>query len=279
MDDLGIDTWAAVIGGSMGGMRALEWAVTYPDALRAALVIAVGAAATADQIGTQSAQIHAIANDPNWRGGDYHDASDGEGPHVGLGIARRVAHLTYRTESELEVRFGRDRQPDEDPLFGGRFAVQSYLDHQAAKLVRRFDAGTYVTLTDAMNTHDVGRGRGGCAAALGKISAPVVVAGIDTDRLYPLRLQEALVELIPSAEPLHVITSRFGHDGFLLETDSVGQLIERTLAYSHPATQSPQTGHRLMTAGSERITLRSLTDRLGLPAVRTMCSGSRSASE
>jgi homoserine O-acetyltransferase len=138
--------------------------------------------------------------------------------------------LTYRTESELDVRFGRDAQAGENPLTDGRYSVQSYLDHHADKLSRRFDAGTYVALTDAMSTHDVGRGRGGVATALGSITAPVVVGGIDSDRLYPLDLQRELAELIPTAGHLHVISSPYGHDGFLLESDAVADLVRRTLA-------------------------------------------------
>jgi homoserine O-acetyltransferase len=238
LDHLGIARVATVIGGSMGGMRGLEWVIEYPDRVSSALLLATSAHATADQIATQTAQIHAITADPNWNGGDYHDARDGHGPHVGLGVARRFAHLTYRTETELDVRFGRDPQVGEDPLTpatpgrhepAGRFAVQSYLDHHAAKLVRRFDAGTYVCLSDAMSTHDVGRGRGGVQAALDSIRVPVVVAGIDSDRLYPIRLQEELAEQIPTADGLHVIGSPYGHDGFLLEVDAVGALVRYTL--------------------------------------------------
>jgi len=229
MRRLGVDHWAAVIGGSMGAMRSLEWAITHPDLVDAALVVAAGASATADQIGTQTAQIQAITGDPAWRNGDYYDAADGAGPHRGMGIARRVAHLTYRTEGELDVRFGREPQPGEDPLSNGRYAVQSYLDHHADKLSRRFDAGTYVALTDAMTTHDVGRGRGGVAAALASIRVPVVVGGVDSDRLYPLRLQQELADLIPTADGLHVIASPYGHDGFLLEVEAVAELVRHTL--------------------------------------------------
>ena len=168
-DHLGIPAWAAVVGGSMGGMRALEWAVGHPDRVGAALVLAVGAASTADEIGLYAAQLMAIRSDPRWRGGDYYHAQPGDGPHVGMGLARRIAHLSYRTEAELDLRFGRHPQGAEEPLRGGRFAVESYLDHHADKLNRRFDAGTYVALTEAMNTHDVGRGRGRCTggAAVG----------------------------------------------------------------------------------------------------------------
>jgi homoserine O-acetyltransferase len=223
----GITEVAAVIGGSMGGARALEWAVTHPGGVRAALVLAVGARATADQIGTQSTQVAAIKADPNWLGGDYYDT--GRSPDVGLEIARRFAHLTYRGEEELDERFGNEAQFGEDPGTGGRYAVQSYLEHQGRKLLARFDAGTYVALTDALSGHDVGRGRGGVAAALRSCPVPTVVGGITSDRLYPLRLQAELAELLPGCDGLDVVDSAYGHDGFLLETDAVGKLIRRTL--------------------------------------------------
>ena len=224
---LGIDQVAAVIGGSMGGARALEWALGHPDSVRAALVLAVGARATADQIGTQSTQIAAITADPNWQGGDYHDT--GRAPDAGLRIARQFAHLTYRGELDLDDRFANNAQGDEDPLAGGRYAVQSYLQHQGEKLLTRFDAGSYVALSDSLSSHDVGRGRGGVAAALGSCPVPVVVGGITSDRLYPLRLQHELAELLPGCDRLDVIESDCGHDGFLIETDAVGELVRRTL--------------------------------------------------
>ncbi len=226
-DVLDVPRWAVVVGGSMGGMRALEWAVGHPERVGAAVVLAVGAEATADQIGTQSAQLVAIRSDPGWRGGDYDRG--GPGPASGLGLARRIAHLTYRSEFELATRFGRTAQPGEDPLHGGRYAVQSYLDHHADKLVGRFDAGSYVALTEAMNSHDVGRGRGGLARALASVRVPMVVAGIDSDRLYPLRLQEQLAAAVPTCEGLEVISSPYGHDGFLIEVEVVGKLVSRAL--------------------------------------------------
>jgi homoserine O-acetyltransferase len=224
---LGITQVAAVVGGSMGGARALEWTVGRPDTVRSALVLAVGARATADQIGTQSSQVSAIKSDPAWQDGDYYGT--GREPHVGMEIARRFAHLTYRGETELDDRFGNDAQDDENPTDGGRYAVQSYLEHQGGKLAARFDPGTYVTLTDALSSHDVGRGRGGVAAALSSCRVPVVVGGITSDRLYPLRLQKELAELLPGCTGLNVVDSIYGHDGFLVETDAVGELIRLTL--------------------------------------------------
>ncbi|HKV18517.1 MAG TPA: homoserine O-acetyltransferase [Mycobacterium sp.] len=224
---LGITEVAAVVGGSMGGARALEWMITYPDRVRAALILAVGARATADQIGTQSSQIAAIKSDPNWNCGDYYGT--GRSPDAGMEIARRFAHLTYRGEEELDDRFGNDPQGDEDPAAGGRYAVQSYLEYQGLKLLSRFDAGTYVALTESLSSHDVGRGRGGIRAALGNCPVPVVVGGITSDRLYPIRLQQELAELLPGCAELKVVHSEFGHDGFLVESEAVGVLIRETL--------------------------------------------------
>jgi len=205
-DALGIDRWACVVGGSMGGMRALEWAVALPERVATLFFLASGAVATADQIGTQTTQQAAIRSDPV----------------NGLGIARRMAHLTYRSGFELGARFGNDVQDD------GRYAVASYLDHHADKLERRFDAASYVLLTEAMNSWDVGRGRGGVEAALGRVTARALVAGVDSDRLYPLELQQQVADAL--GVPLHVITSPYGHDGFLIEVDAVGDLLRDLLA-------------------------------------------------
>jgi homoserine O-acetyltransferase len=228
-DALGIDGWAGVVGGTMGGMRALEWAVMYPDRVSRLIVVACGAAATAEQIALCSAQIQAITLDPGFGGGDYYGAAPGSGPHRGLGLARRIGHVTYRSEAELQARFGRLPQPGEDPLAGGRYAIESYLDHQADKLVRRFDANSYLVLTRTMDHHDVGRGRGGVRSALGSIQAASTVIAIDSDRLYPPSLQEELAGLLPGRPDHHVVHSPLGHDGFLVETGQIGPLVTGAL--------------------------------------------------
>ena len=156
----------------------------------------------------------------------------GASPDAGLEIARRFAHLTYRGEAELDTRFANRAQGAEDPAdpaSGGRYAVQSYLQHQGGKLVSRFDAGSYVVLTESLSSHDVGRGRGGVEAALRGCPVPAVVGGITSDRLYPLRLQAELADLLPGCDGLEVVDSIYGHDGFLVETDSVGELVRQTL--------------------------------------------------
>lgn len=222
-DALGIKKYRLAVGPSLGGMRSLEWAVQFPERVGAICTIGSSAVATGDQIGTASIQIRAIKTDPHYYGGDYYDKE--RGPLEGLGIARRVAHLTYRTEAEMDVRFGRQLQGDDT----GRYAVESYLDHQAEKLANRFDANTYIALTEAMNSHDIGRDRGGVAEALAAISVPVVVVSIDTDRLFPPRLQAEIAELVPTAQPLATISSPFGHDGFLVEVEAVGEVIRAAL--------------------------------------------------
>jgi homoserine O-acetyltransferase len=138
--------------------------------------------------------------------------------------------MTYRSEAELAARFGRAAQGAEDPWHGGRYAVESYLDHHAGSLVRRFDAASYVVLTEAMNAHDVGRGRGGTAAALRRVTARTLVAGVDSDRLYPPHQQAELAAGIPGADRLRVVESPYGHDGFLIETGQVGALLRELLA-------------------------------------------------
>jgi homoserine O-acetyltransferase len=226
-DALGIDRWAAVVGGSMGAMRALEWCVGHQHRVDRAVVLAAGAAATADQIGLYSLQVRTIAADPAFAGGDYYDT--GARPVDGMAIARGIGQVSYRTGAELESRFGHRPQGSEDPTKGGRYAIESYLQHHGEKLGRRFDPNAYIVLNEAMNSHDVGRHRGGVARALASVTADVTVAGIRSDRLYPLELQQELAALLPGSRELVVIESQFGHDGFLLEIEQVGAMVTSAL--------------------------------------------------
>ncbi|GAA3038578.1 homoserine O-acetyltransferase MetX [Microbacterium dextranolyticum] len=231
-DDLGIGRWAAVIGGSMGGMHALEWGVGHPDRLERLAVLAAPPTTTADQIALNSVQLEAIRIDPRFAGGEYYDAPDGEGPHRGLALARRMALLNYRSPVELNLRFQRSWQSGVSPLGGsGRFAVESYLDFHGNKFTRRFDANSYLTLVEAMNSHDIGRDRGGVEDALARVTARTLVLGIDSDRLFPVEGQERIFRGIRSTiDPETVVlSSDFGHDGFLIETAVVGAHLRRLL--------------------------------------------------
>jgi len=184
----------------MGGMRAVEWAVSYPERTSALLLLATTAAASAEQNRLGGMQLHAIRSDPHWRGGDYH--ATGRGPETGLGLARRIAHVTTAASrscrSASVVRPRRLRIPKND----GRYQVESYLGHHAAKLVRRFDAGSYVR---AGGGHVRARHRAwscGTRAALRRVTARALVAGVSSDRLYPPAQQAELAAGIDSADRL-----------------------------------------------------------------------------
>lgn len=229
---LGVASWQFVVGASMGGLRVLEWALLGPEAgiaVESIGVIASAAQTPGDQIAWAHPQLTAIHADPKFRGGDYYDAAPGDGPHLGLGIARSIAHTTYRSAHEFDERFGRISQGGEDPMRGGRFAVQSYLDHHASKLAKRFDANSYVVLTESMLTHDLGRDRGGVNTALASITARTLVVAVDTDRLFLPAESERIARHVPGAQA-RLLHSDFGHDGFLIEFDQLGPIVASFLA-------------------------------------------------
>ena len=227
-DALGINRWHAVLGGSLGGARALEWAVSYPERVGRCAVIAVGAYSTAEQIAFAQAQTLAIRQDPRFKGGDYYGGPE---PHDGLALARRIAHITYRSAAELEGRFGRTGQDGETPLAPGplsgrgRYQVESYLDHQGNKLVQRFDANSYIAITEALMSHDVARGRGSLRQALAGATAEFFIAAVDSDRLYFPEQSRELAAALPGEVPVHVISAPIGHDGFLTEIGQLGGVL------------------------------------------------------
>jgi homoserine O-acetyltransferase len=242
-DRLGIARWHAVVGGSMGGARALEWALIHPGRVAHCAVVACGAASTAEQIAFAQAQVEAVRLDPHFAGGDYYG---GPVPARGLGLARRIAHTTYRSEPELEFRFGRMPQGTETP-FGspvpagrGRYQVESYLDHQAAKLAERFDANSYVVLTEALMSHDVTRDRGPLADVLRNASAEFLVAAVDSDRLYLPEQSSILAQALPGEVEVHTIRAPTGHDAFLTDIHQLDSAFrERFFPLSG---RSPQVG-------------------------------------
>jgi len=268
---LGIKKFELVIGASMGGLRALEWAIIGPEngiEIKKLAAIATTAATSADQIAWAHPQLAAIRLDPYFNGGQYYDAPDDQGPHRGLAIARQIAHTTYRSADELDERFHRFPQQGENPLTDGRYAVQSYLDHHGDKLARRFDANTYIVLTEAMLTHDLGRDRGGTAAALKSITAETLVVAVDSDRLYPVAQSEALARNIPNAR-LAIVKSRHGHDGFLIEHQQLAILIENLLNPSWQRAAVPDGFERCTepVAGAElcRNEVTAASSRLNQP--------------
>jgi homoserine O-acetyltransferase/O-succinyltransferase len=207
IDQLGVARLKLVIGASMGGMQALEWAAQYPERVRAIAPLCCPARQSAQAVALNALQIRAIELDPT----------------RGLALARQMGLLTYRSFDDFESRFGREQRAD------GEWQVLSYLDHHAAKFLQRFDPVSYVRLTEAMIDWDVGDGRGGSEPALRAIEQPAFVLSISTDQLYLPREQQFLASHLPRAE-LHSIDSRYGHDGFLVERD---QVIARLRGFLH----------------------------------------------
>jgi len=230
---LGIDRWLSVVGGSMGGMQVLEWGAMYPRWVRSLVPLATTAAASATQIAWGAVERLSIVTDPNFKNGDYYDAGPGEGPWKGLMIGREIAQVTYRSAEVFDQRFGRDHHdPRAEFHPWGRFEIESYLDHHGQKLVRRFDANSYLMVSKSMDLHDLGRGRGGVAAALGRLHMPVLTASISSDVLYPPCQQAQIHDGIIAGGGTcryEVIDSPQGHDGFLLESGRLGPPIRDIL--------------------------------------------------
>lgn len=211
---LGIQRIKLVIGGSLGGMQVLEWALLYPNLVEAMAPIAVSGRHSAWCIGLSEAQRQAIYADPNWLQGNY--ALDKQ-PSKGLAVARMMATSTYRSWSSFEHRFGRKQDLNE-------FAISSYLQYQSQKFIQRFDANTYITLTHAMDSHDIATGRGSFADTLSNVKTSTLIVAIDSDILYPLHEQQEIATLIPNSK-FACLKSFHGHDAFLIDMSELDDLV------------------------------------------------------
>ncbi|UVI34414.1 homoserine O-acetyltransferase MetX [Brevibacterium spongiae] len=220
---LGIDSWAAVIGGSMGGARALEFALLDNRKVRKCAIIAAPAFCEADQIAWAMMQERAIELDPDYYSGDY--SAVGRFPQQGLSLARQIAHLTYRNDADLNERFSRRLRSE------NYYEVSSYLDHQAKKLTARFDPQSYLVLTRALRDHDVRHGRSrDLATALADACTDNLVISVSSDRLFPPEQVSILAEALPGKVSHEVIGSAVGHDGFLTETEKISAALANFLA-------------------------------------------------
>ena len=228
---LGVDSLTTVIGGSLGGMQVLEWAVMFPEMVRSIIPIATSAQHSPWAVALNDMARQAITNDPAWKNGEYYSTGQ---PHHGLSLARQIAMLTYRSGAEFAQRFGRDRRSDAGKSadrFDAQniFQVESYLRHQGEKLVARFDANTYLQITRAMDLHDIAWGRGSVNDVLRTIACPALCIGIDSDVLYPASEQQEIAGAIPSAH-YREISSPYGHDAFLIEFDQMAAPVREFLA-------------------------------------------------
>jgi len=241
---LGVKEIVSVIGGSMGGMVALEFAMVTVPHVRSVVTLASSGRHQPWQIGISEVQRAAIYADLNWKDGMYHQDAP---PAKGLSVARMMAMLTYRTHPAYWTKFGRDEKElvqtgPSHPTPTSTFEVQGYLRAQGNKFNERgFDAGSYVRLTEAMDLHDMGRNRGDYFDVLRSIKIPVLIASISSDVLYPVSEQMELAQYIPNSQH-HMIESPEGHDGFLLEGKKIGMLIRGFLGqmeYESPVNRGP----------------------------------------
>jgi homoserine O-acetyltransferase len=236
LDVLGIERLAAVAGGSLGGMQALEWAVLYPGQVDSIVVIASTHALHPQGVAWNAIARESIMRDPAWQGGNYYGT--GRTPDAGMGVARMVGHITYLSAPALHDKFGRRLQFADDvryTLTEPEFEVENYLRHQADSFVRRFDANTYLTMSRALTYFDLARqyGDGNLATALEGVLARTLLITFSSDWLYPPvaseELHEALLELGKPAE-LHLIEAPYGHDCFLLEEARQTPIVRRFLS-------------------------------------------------
>lgn len=216
LDQIGIQGIELVIGGSMGGMQALEFTV-MDRRIKTATLIAMGKAHSPWAIGISEAQRAAIRSDSKWKNGFYEKEN---GPLEGIAAARMMAMITYRTPSDYNRKFGRKLQNED-----GQFQVESYLNYQGDKLARRFDALSYILLSRAMDRHDISRGRTNAEELLNRVEIPVQVVGIDSDHLYPPSEQAELASLFPNGR-YHEISSDYGHDAFLIEFKQLQSIVK-----------------------------------------------------
>lgn len=219
---LGVTELALVTGGSMGGMQALEWAVTYPDRVRALLPIATCARVSARAIAFNEIARRAIMLDPKWRNGEYY-GTPGGGPDAGLSVARMVGTVTYLSDAVMQEMFGRKPASEESALerdLHARFDVERYLHDEGAALVRRFDANSYLYLTKAMDLHDVSRDYPSLETAVSRIAAKSLFVAIRSDDLFPPYQTEEVVDILRRHGrdvEYFLLDSAYGHDAFLVE--------------------------------------------------------------
>lgn len=231
LDGLGVRQLALVIGGSLGGMLTWQWAVDYPDFVRAVIPIAGTVQGSPWMVALNEVARQAIYNDPQWKAG----GTTGAAPASGLALARMIGMISYRSPRQFALRFGRTRvdpNPQRDLDFDNRFQVESYLHHQGQKLVRRFDARSYIYLTKAMDLHDVARGYHSLEQAMRRIRSAVLVMGIDSDVLYlpaELRQTARLLRKLGKKVSYREIKSVYGHDAFLVEYEQLNRQVSEFL--------------------------------------------------
>jgi homoserine O-acetyltransferase/O-succinyltransferase len=229
LDHLGIDRLVTVLGGSMGGMQALEWATQFPDRIASAVVMAATARNSAQAIALNAVARWAIFNDPTWKKGEYR-----KNPKDGLALARGIGHITFLSDESMTAKFGR-RFNAKDGLFDffGQFEVERYLSYNGYNFVDRFDANSFLYLAKALDLYDVALGYESLEEALSLVRTPIQFFAFTSDWLYPPYQTEEMVTVLEKlGKPVeyHLITSAYGHDAFLLEHETFAPHVQKFLA-------------------------------------------------
>lgn len=220
IDFLGVKKLKTITGGSLGGMQVLEWLILYPQLVETSIPIATSIAHSPWAVSLNQAAREAIRADAIFNNGNYT-----EQPHKGLALARRIAMITYRSYDSFGNRFGRERMNAGGSYdSSNKFQIESYLDHHGDKLLERFDANTYITITFAMDYHDLSKDRGDMREILNSIKQPTLALGISTDVLYPAKEQQEYIQNISNGSYAE-IQSIHGHDAFLIEFDQLTKII------------------------------------------------------
>jgi homoserine O-acetyltransferase len=220
LDTLGVRELVTVTGGSLGGMQALEWAIMFPDFMKSVIPIATAAQHSAWAIAFNTLSRQVILNDAGWQSGNYLEQPKG------LAAARIAAMISYRAPEDFNQKFGRETDEESENPLDTKFQIENYLLYQGEKLVKRFDANTYLYITNTMDSHDVAAQRRSLEESLGRISAKCLSIGISSDILYPPDEQKSIASQIKEAE-YEEIDSPFGHDAFLIEFEQVSNFITK----------------------------------------------------
>jgi len=264
LDKLGIKKLLAVIGGSIGGMQVLDWAIRYPDLVKAAIAVATTTHLGAQSIAFDTVGRNAILADANFSDGQYHG---GKGPAKGLGIARMIGHITYLSEQGMREKFGRKLRGAEQYSydFDSEFAVETYLDYQGQTFVERFDANSYLYITKASDYFDLKKDYGSLNEAFANTKCRFLVISFASDWLYTPAQSKAMVDALAATNKdvsYCDITSPYGHDAFLLEPETLGAFIGGFLDATH------QPGIRQQYS-PDAITKKDSTSRLELASAKT----------
>jgi homoserine O-acetyltransferase/O-succinyltransferase len=226
LDELGIDKLFGVIGGSAGGLQVLEWCVRYPEFVENAVCIASAEHLSAQALSFDIIARNIIMADPNWNKGNYYN---GELPEKGLSLARMIGHITYLSKETMDIKFGRERNDGEDKgIFNTDFQVESYLEHQGASFVERFDANSFLYITSAMDSFSVSESRGSSEEAFRNVKSRFMILSLSSDWLYPAEQSKELAEKLLRAGKTVTycnLTSPYGHDAFLVDNSDLSNLI------------------------------------------------------